>query len=200
MARNKFDVDEELETSFSFQHLKRLLSYMKPYRKEIVVTVSLMFLANIASLMGPYLIKIAMDDKIPNKDVKGLSILAIIFLFTLVVTGVCMKLRIRSMSRIGQNVLKQMRLDLFANLQRLPFSYYDNRPHGKILVRVVNYINSLSDLLSNGLINLITDSLSLFMAIGFMIAIDVKLTLISILLIPVLLAWVLILKERPIKY
>ncbi|WP_160678489.1 ABC transporter ATP-binding protein [Clostridium sp. C8-1-8] len=199
MARNKFDVDEELETSFSFQHLKRLLSYMRPYRKEIVVTVSLMFLANIASLMGPYLIKIAMDDKIPNKDMKGLSILAVIFLFTLVVTGVCMKLRIRSMSRIGQNVLKQMRLDLFTNLQRLPFSYYDNRPHGKILVRVVNYINSLSDLLSNGLINLITDSLSLFMAIGFMIAIDVKLTLISIVLIPVLLAWVLILKKAQRK-
>ncbi|QAA31497.1 ABC transporter ATP-binding protein [Clostridium manihotivorum] len=199
MARNKFDVDEELETSFSFQHLKRLLSYMRPYRKEIIVTVSLMFLANIASLMGPYLIKIAMDDKIPNKDIKGLSILAVIFLFTLVVTGVCMKLRIRSMSRIGQNVLKQMRLDLFTNLQRLPFSYYDNRPHGKILVRVVNYINSLSDLLSNGLINLITDSLSLFMAIGFMIAIDVKLTLISIVLIPVLLAWVLILKKAQRK-
>ncbi|GFZ31171.1 ABC transporter ATP-binding protein [Clostridium zeae] len=199
MARNKFDVDEELESSFSLEHLKRLLTYIKPYKKDITITVSLMFLANMASLLGPYLIKVAMDDKIPNKDIRGLAILAIIFLLTLMITGVCMKYRIRSMSMIGQNVLRKMRLDLFSNLQRLPFSYYDNRPHGKILVRVVNYINSLSDLLSNGLINLITDTLSLFMAIGFMLAIDVKLTLISIVGIPVLLLVVMVLKKAQRK-
>jgi ATP-binding cassette subfamily B protein len=199
MARNKFDVDEELDSSFSLVHLRRLLSYIKPYKKDITITVSLMFLANMASLLGPYLIKIAMDDKIPNKDIRGLTILAGIFLLTLLITGVCMKYRIRSMSMIGQNVLRKMRLDLFTNLQRLPFSYYDNRPHGKILVRVVNYINSLSDLLSNGLINLITDTLSLFMAIGFMLAIDVKLTLISIVGIPVLLLIVMVLKKAQRK-
>lgn len=199
MARNKFDVDEELETSFSLEHLKRLLSYIKPYKKDITITVSLMFLANMASLLGPYLVKVAMDDKIPNKDIRGLGILAVIFLLTLVITGICMKYRIRSMSMIGQNVLRKMRLDLFTNLQRLPFSYYDNRPHGKILVRVVNYINSLSDLLSNGLINLITDTLSLFMAIGFMLAIDVKLTLISIVGIPILLLVVMVLKKAQRK-
>src|SRR3954454_9062570 len=177
MARNKFDVDEELESPFSFVHLKRLLIYLKPYRKKIIFTVLIMLIASGANLIGPYLIKRAIDDSIPNKDVGNLLLLAGIYLGALVITGICMKYRIRMMSEIGQSVILNIRKDLFTHLQKLSFSFYDSRPHGKILVRVVNYVNSLSDLLSNGLINLITDLFSLFVILGFMLAIDVKLTL-----------------------
>ncbi|MBC8924000.1 ABC transporter ATP-binding protein, partial [Escherichia coli] len=74
---------------------------------------------------------------------------------------------------------------IFGHLQKLPFSYFDSRPHGKILIRVVNYINMLSDLLSNGLINLISDILSVIVTLGFMLMIDPVLTLYSLALIPV---------------
>jgi ATP-binding cassette, subfamily B, multidrug efflux pump len=195
MARNKFDIDEALVDNFNIIHFKRLMGYIKPYRKEMARTVLLMVLANCASLLGPYLIEIAIDDKMPSKDVRGLGILSIIFLISLVITGVCMKFRIRSMSKIGQSVLVAIREDLFINLQKLPFSYYDDKPHGKILVRVVNYINSLSDLLSNGLINLITDLMSLFIAIIFMLFINVKLTLISMIGIPILLVIIFVIKN-----
>lgn len=195
MARNKFDIDEALVDNFNMKHFKRLMSYIGMYKKEMSITVALMILANCASLLGPYLTKIALDEKIPHHDIKGLGVLSLIFLLSLVVTGLCMKFRIRSMSRIGQNVLVHIREDLFKNLQSLPFSFYDNRPHGKILVRVVNYINSLSDLLSNGLINLVTDLMSLFIAIIFMFMIDIKLTLISMLGIPVLLTIILLIKN-----
>ena len=133
-----------------------------------------MLVASGANLIGPYLIKQAIDDKIPGKDIPGLAILAGIYLGALIVTGICMKYRIRMMSEIGHSVIKNIRKDLFTHLQKLSFSFYDSRPHGKILVRVVNYVNSLSDLLSNGLINLITDLFSLLVIIGFMLAIDVK--------------------------
>lgn len=85
------------------------------------------------------------------------------------------------------------------HLQTLSFDYFDNRPHGKILIRVVNYVNSLSDLLSNGVINLITDVLSLMIAIGFMLAIDVRLTLISFLGIPLRILVILLLKNAKRK-
>lgn len=195
MARNKFDIDETLTDSFNINHLKRLIGYIKPYYKEMGLTVMLMVLANCASLLAPYLVEISLDYKIPNKDIKGLAAISAVFLLSLVITGLCMKFRIRSMSRIGQNVLVTIREDVFKNLQRLPFSYYDSRPHGKILVRVVNYVNSLSDLLSNGLINLITDSLSLFIAIGFMLYINVKLTLISMIGMPILFTIILLIKN-----
>ncbi|MEH7482638.1 ABC transporter ATP-binding protein [Neobacillus drentensis] len=199
MARNKFDVDEELESPFSFIHLKRMLVYLNPYRKKILFTVLIMLIASGSNLIGPYLIKKAIDDKIPAKDVGGLWALAGIYLFAVVITGICMKYRIRLMSQIGQSVILQIRKDLFTHLQKLSFSFYDNRPHGKILVRVVNYVNSLSDLLSNGLINLITDLFSLFVILGFMFAIDVKLTLLAMLGFPILAVVILLIKNAQRK-
>lgn len=177
MARNKFDVDEELETPFSLAHLRRVLVYIKPYQRKILLTVLLMLIASGANLIGPYLIKQAIDVKIPNNDVGGLFLLAGIFIIALLISGVCMKFRIRFMTETGQTIIQTIRKDLFTHLQKLSFSFYDSRPHGKILVRVVNYVNSLSDLLSNGIINLITDLFSLFVILGFMLSIDVKLTL-----------------------
>jgi len=174
MARNKFDVDEELESPFSFIHLKRLMGYLNPYKKKILITVFIMLIASGSGLIGPFLIKNAIDEKIPADDIGGLMVLAGIYLVAIIITGICMKYKIRMMSEIGQSVILQIRKDLFTRLQKLSFSFYDSRPHGKILVRVVNYVNSLSDLLSNGLINLITDLFSLFVIIGFMFAIDVK--------------------------
>ncbi|WP_129728859.1 ABC transporter ATP-binding protein [Ectobacillus funiculus] len=199
MARNKFDVDEELESPFSFIHLKRMFAYLKPYRKKIFVTVSLMLIASGANLIGPYLIKKAIDESIPKKDVAGLLALAGIYLIALIMTGICMKYRIRMMSQIGHSVVLHIRKDLFTHLQKLSFSFYDSRPHGKILVRVVNYVNSLSDLLSNGLINLITDLFSLFVIIGFMLALDVKLTLMAMLGLPILAGVILLIKNAQRK-
>ena len=186
MARNKYDEDEELGTPFSWAYTKRLLSYVVPYKKEMIVTLIVMLISSISTLLGPYLVKIAMDTNIPNKDVKGLIIVCIIFFITIVVSAWCMKYRIKTMTYVGQEVVKNIRTDIFNHLQKLPFSYYDSRPHGKILVRVVNYVNSLSDLLSNGLINLLTDLFSIFVIVGFMIFISPRLTLICMIGMPIL--------------
>jgi ATP-binding cassette, subfamily B, multidrug efflux pump len=186
MARNKFDIDEELESPFSFIHLKRLFTYLRPYKKTIIITILIMLISSAANLVGPYLIKQAIDVKIPGKDIGGLWILGGIYLLALVLSGFCLKYKIRMMQEIGQSVILNIRKDLFTHLQKLSFSFYDSRPHGKILVRVVNYVNSLSDLLSNGFINLITDLFSLFVILGFMFSIDVKLTLLSMVGFPIL--------------
>lgn len=186
MARNKYDVDEELGTPFSWKYCKRLLAYVKPYKKEMIITLMVMLIASVSSLLGPYLVKIAMDDSIPNGDIKGLIVVCLLLIVTIAISAVCMKYKIKTMTYVGQSVIKNIRSDLFGHLQKLPFSYYDSRPHGKILVRVVNYVNSLSDLLSNGLINLLTDLFSLLVIVGFMLFISPKLTLICMVGMPVL--------------
>lgn len=162
-------------------------------------TVLIMLAASGANLIGPYLIKQAIDEEIPGKNIPGLALLAVIYLFALTITGVCMKYRIRMMSKIGHSVIKNIRKDLFTHIQKLSFSFFDSRPHGKILVRVVNYVNSLSDLLSNGLINLITDLFSLLVIIGFMLAIDVKLTLFAMTGFPILAAIIFLIKNAQRK-
>ncbi|EAE2396281.1 ABC transporter ATP-binding protein [Listeria monocytogenes] len=199
MARNKFDIDEELETAFSAAHLKRILVYVKPYQKSIYITLFVILLANVATMIGPYLTKIVIDDTIPNKNMTQLFWIAIIFIVSVVVTGLCMRYRIRSITLIGQDILKDMRTAIFGHLQKLPFSYFDSRPHGKILIRVVNYINMLSDLLSNGLINLISDILSVIVTLGFMLMIDPVLTLYSLALIPFLFVIVMVIKTAQRK-
>ncbi|ECO1674236.1 ABC transporter ATP-binding protein [Listeria monocytogenes] len=199
MARNKFDIDEELETAFSAAHLKRILVYVKPYQKSIYITLFVILLANVATMIGPYLTKIVIDDTIPNKNMTQLFWIAIIFIVSVVVTGLCMRYCIRSITLIGQDILKDMRTAIFGHLQKLPFSYFDSRPHGKILIRVVNYINMLSDLLSNGLINLISDILSVIVTLGFMLMIDPVLTLYSLALIPVLFVIVMVIKTAQRK-
>lgn len=199
MARNTFDVDETLEKEFNWSHYKRLGAYIKPYKKAVFKTLFVIILANLASMLGPYFTKIAIDQVIPQKNLSLLLILGAIFLFSLVIIGWCMRYRIYAITEIGQDILKDMRFSIFEHLQKLPFSYFDSRPHGKILIRVVNYINTLSDLLSNGLINLISDLFNVIITLIFMLFIDVKLTLYSLLLLPVLFVMVLYIQGKQRK-
>jgi ATP-binding cassette subfamily B protein len=196
MARNKYDIDEDLSKEFDAKAVLRMLRYLRPYRRPVAVAVLLMIIASLVSLLGPYLTKVAIDDCIPNKDVRLLVFLAAILVAAQVINALCLKIRIKAMNDIGQGVIHSIRTDIFARLQKLPFTYFDSRPHGKILIRVVNYVNSLSDLLSNGLINLISDLFSLLFTIVFMLIIDARLTLICMVGLPILAAAVLSLKKR----
>ncbi|MDR1688915.1 MAG: ABC transporter ATP-binding protein/permease [Clostridiales bacterium] len=200
MARNKFDVDETLEkdSEFKFAHIKRIFSYTKPYRADMIKTVILMIVSTCLALVPPYLLKIAIDESIPAKKIGGVLILSAILLLTLLLNIVFIRFRIMKMSVVGQSIIRDLRLHLFNHLQELPFAYYDSRPHGKILVRVVNYINSLSDMLTNGFINIITDLFSLLAILAVMLFLNVKLTLVGMAGIPLLLlaTWFIKNKQR----
>lgn len=195
MARNKYDVDEELQEGFNLSHLKRLIRYMQPYKNKVILSVTLMIISSFVSLLGPYLIKIALDDIIPSGNLVNLVILSVIYALSLILVSAFMRKRIITMGKVGQDILVDMRKDLFVNLQTLPFSYYDSRPHGKILVRVVNYINSLSDLLSNGFVNLIADTVTLIITVIFMFVLDYRLALVSLLGLPLLMTVIMSIKK-----
>ncbi|ERL65166.1 ABC transporter ATP-binding protein [Schleiferilactobacillus shenzhenensis] len=194
--RNTYNEDEALEQEFNWGYYKRLGKYLKPYLGRLMIVLGSILVANVAVILGPYLTKVAIDSAIPNKDMRQLWLIAGIFLVTLVVAFFCMRYRIWAITEIGQDMLKDMRSDIFDHLQTLPFSYFDTRPHGKILIRVVNYINTLSDLLSNGLINLISDLISLIVTLIFMFVIDWKLTLFSMAFLPILFVWAWVVKNK----
>jgi ATP-binding cassette subfamily B protein len=149
-----------------------------------------MITALLLSLSGPYLFHVLLDIIIPNKKgVYMVLLIAFLYIATQLASAFLTKYRIKRMGIAGQSMIKDIRSDMFKKLQELPFTYYDDRPHGKILVRVVNYVNTLSDLLSGGIINLLVDLLSLVFIAGFMFNIEPRLALISLLPLPVLLAF-----------
>ncbi len=104
------------------------------------------------------------------------------------------RFRVNTLSKVGQGIIRDLRLDLFTHLQKLPFTFYDSRPHGKILVRVVNYINALSEMLSGGLITVLTDLFSLVVILIMMLALDARLTLVSMAGLPLLLGFTFFLR------
>lgn len=199
MARNRFDEDEALEEEFNWGHYKRVAGYIQPYKRSIGKVLAAIIVANVLGMLGPYFTKIAIDDVLPQKNTSLLLVLSGVFLVSLVIMGWLLRYRIHAITELGQDILKDMRFSIFEHLQRLPFSYFDNRPHGKILIRVVNYINTLSDLLSNGLINLISDVFNVIITLIFMFFIDVKLTLYSLALLPLLFVVVMVITTKQRK-
>ena len=196
MARNKYDVDEQLETPFDFNHLKRSFVYIKKYRGKMVLALILSILAAVLGLIGPLITQRALDVTIPAKDVGGLAVLALaLLLFNLAATALG-NIRSRIMTVVGQNIIFDIREDLFAHLQKLPFSYYDDRPHGKILIRVINYVDSVSNMLSNGIISFIMEILNMVFILIFMLIVDVRLTLVALSGLPVFMLVMFAIKKR----
>ena len=196
MARNKYDVDEVLEDKFDVNQLKRLLSYLIPYRKRFVSVGFMMLSASAFTMLIPQFFQKVMDVCIPNKDMKGIAFYSFLTLLAAFYSAFSLRYKIKYTNQIGQQIIHDMRYDIFEHLQELPFSYYDVRPHGKIQVLVVNYVNSISDLLSNGILNTITDLCNLVFIIVFMLILNVRLTLVCLCGLPVLAIVIVVIKKK----
>lgn len=196
MARNKFDVDEKLETPFSMEHLKRSGVYIKRYTGKMVLAFVLNTIGILVALVTPMLTQMIMDESVPNRDIKQLLFFGALIALAMLTQTIMTTLRSRIMTRVGQGIIFEIRRDLFAKLQILPFSYYDNRPHGKILVRVVQYVNNVSDMLSNGIINFILDLLNLIFIACFMFSMHAQLALIIFAGLPVLMVIIFSIKPQ----
>ena len=197
MARNKFDEDEQIEQKVNLKIIPRMMKWIKPYAGFMVLACVIMLLASAIGLISPYLIKMAIDTAIPAAQKLPetasfwekyglLTKISVVLLLSTLLVRFLLAAKLKLMTRVAQKIIVNIRKEVFTKLQALPFTYFDSRPHGKILIRVVNYVNSLSDLLSNGIIQLISDLFTLAVIICFMLAIDVRLTFVCMAVLPVL--------------
>lgn len=196
MARNKFDIDENLESPFNIKHFRRALVYIRKQQKPMIIAFVLSALSAGIALSAPLIIQHIVDVTIPAKDKQALLGWSALILATIVVSVILATIRSRMMTRVGQDIIFDIRMDLFKHLQQLPFQYYDDRPQGKILIRVVNYVNSVSDVLSNGIINLVLEVLNLVFIAIFMFAIDVRLSFVILAGLPVFAVVILMIKTK----
>jgi len=195
MAYNRYFEDEEME-NLDPNNIKRVLAYLKPYKFKVAFSLFLMAMAAFADLLGPYLTKVAIDNYITAGDFRGLTMISLLFMGLLAVNGFAVRFRVLIMSKVGHKVVRNIRQDLFQHIQKLSFSYFDSIPAGKIIVRVMNNVNSLQNLLENGLINIITDTFRFLAILVIMLNLDLRLTLISITVMPLLIFIIFLLKKK----
>ena len=201
MARNTYKVDESLETPFNIKNFGRCGKYVKRSAKNLIVGLILSLINTVLALLGPIFVKEVIDtvelqQKTGGNDVSYILVLGGLYLFCLLLSELFGYFRTIVVTTAGQQIVHEIRVDIFAHIQKLSFNYFDSRPRGKILVRVVHYVNNVADFLSNGLINFVVQFLSIFIILFFMLALDVKLTLIVLSGLPVFLIYTLIIKKR----
>ena len=195
MARNKFDVDEVLETPFDIRHLKRSLVYAAKYKKRIAAALILSALGSVIGLLSPMIVQNAIDNYMipveqssavaPGDRVKYIILSGAAVFLCILVSVIFAKIRSVMMTKVGQDIVYDIRKDLFEHMQRLSFEYYDSRPHGKILTRIINYINAISDLMTNGLVNFILEMINLLFITVFMFFVNWQLALVTMAGLPV---------------
>jgi ATP-binding cassette subfamily B multidrug efflux pump len=199
LARNRYDVDEDLKEKFNVHTLKMCAGYIGRYKWQMIAALCLSGIASVVGLAGPLLMQKALDEAIPQKDMNYLVTLCILLAGTILVNIGFNAARTVIVAKVGQNIIFDIRSDLFHHLQELPFSYYDDRPQGKILVRVVQYVNNVSDVMSNGLLNFIIEVLNIVFIVFYMFRISAPLALVTIAGLPVVAAFVMFIKPRQHK-
>lgn len=184
-GRFVYQDDEEMEKSFDWGQMTRLMKYMKPYSRQLLpVILTMMFLGSLTKLAIPFLISLAIDKAIAKHDVPFLTILVSVMMALYVIQWLANRYRIRLTNIIGQRVIHDLRYDLFKHIQRLSFGFFDKRPAGSVLVRITNDVNSLQDLFTNGVINIFMDVILLIGIITIMLTLHWKLALAIMVTVP----------------
>ncbi|MCR4595490.1 MAG: ABC transporter ATP-binding protein/permease [Lachnospiraceae bacterium] len=199
MARNTYKEDELLDEPFDIKHLLRAWVYIKQFSGRMILALVLSAIGGATALISPIIVQHALDEAIPDGNVRMLITLVIMLAVFYTLSIIFFTIRSSIMINVSQDIIYNIRNDIFMHLQKLPFQYYDDRPHGKILIRVVNYVNSVSDMLSNGLINVILEILNLIFIIIFMFIVDVRLSLVVMAGVPVLMVFMFWIKNKQRK-
>ncbi len=147
--RNTYFQDEVIQRKIDVKQLGRTLRYVLPHKKTFIYMTVLMIVTSVVSLIPPMLLKTIVDTVVPDKDIKLLVIVGVSLVFLSMVEILSTFVQTRVMGKTGNTIIASIRKDIFEQLQKLPFEYFDNRPDGKIVVRVTEYINGLSSFFSD---------------------------------------------------
>ena len=202
MARNKYNIDEELDAPFNWRQFKRSLVYVKKYRKQIILMFVLAILSSLLALLTPRIQAYIIDKLIPQGSKVIGTIIVLGVGYFLINVGTIFINRRKSIisANTSQSMTTDMRTDVYIHLQKLGFDYYDSRPHGKILTRVINYVNNVSDFLTNGLVNAILALINLVIIFIFMLTLSPKMTLVVLAGLPVFAVYVALTKPMQRRF
>lgn len=187
MAYNSYKDDEKLTIEASkTQTLLRLFSYLLAYKWQIFVVLLIMAFCVFVSLLNPLIMESAIDEYISAGDFKGLFYLIGFAVLLNVLMILSVKLRMWIMAKLCNSILLTIRQQLYTHIQTLDFNFFDSRPTGKILARIIGDINSLKNVLSNSVTTLIPDFITICAVVGIMFAKDSTLAAASLISLPLM--------------
>ncbi|MBO4908984.1 MAG: ABC transporter ATP-binding protein [Lachnospiraceae bacterium] len=195
MAANSIREDEDISTVKKSVTIKRLLSYLFRYKKTIVIVMFIMAYCVAVSLINPLIIESAIDDYITPGNIKGVFVLVGIALAMNAVKVVIVKIRMYVMSKMTNSIIQTIREEVFTHLQTLGFKFFDSRPTGKILSRVMGDVNSLKQVLQNFVITLLPDFITVVAVMVIMLIKNFRLALAGMVGLPILIAGLLVIEN-----
>ena len=186
MANDYKSEDEVLGKAYDSKLMKRLLQYIKPYRKYVISAIILNVIVSGLQPLRPYLTKVAIDKYIAHSDYKGLFVIVLILFGTLLLQAVIQYFLTYYTQYIGQKTIYDLRMQIFSHTQKLALKFFDKTPIGRIVTRVTNDVQSLNDLFSSGIVMVFSDVFIIFWILVFMFAMDIKLSLVTLSVMPIL--------------
>ena len=186
MAINSTREDEELEESLKLDVLKRLFKYLLSYRKNIIIVTMLILITVGIGVAYPLIIQHIIDDEIVNKNVKGLLMLALLAVILGIINMLCNMLWRKIMANVSNDVVLNIRRSLYVHIQELGVDFFDSRPAGKILARVTGDVNSLRDVLSSTITQLIPEAITVIAVFIVMVSVSPMLTLSAVVAVPII--------------
>lgn len=199
MPINNFKEDEQTKQVLKIVTVKRLFSYMLKYKKEVAIVLGLMAVIIGISTVNPILMMVAIDTFVEGGNMNGLFMLAGLAVAINIVSAVCIRYRIRIMGHVSNKVLMEIRQELYEHIQKLSFNFFDNRPVGKILARVIGDVNSLKNILTAAVINLIPDFATVVVVLIIMMVLNPRLALAAMFMLPLLIVGMIFVEVKAHK-
>lgn len=184
----QFHEEESIGKTYDWQVARRLLKYLKPYKHLIVPALALTFVLNFLRILQPKFTQWAIDDHIVPREVAGLKWLAFAYVGVLIGGFLLSYFQAVLLEGVGQRVMYDLRAQLFEKLQRQEVAYFDRNPVGRIMTRLTSDVDALNELFTSGVIDLLGDVVMIFAIISIMLYMDWRLTLITLVTVPLLFA------------
>jgi ATP-binding cassette subfamily B protein len=187
-AVKQFHEEEAIGKTYDFRVARRLLKYLAPYLRFLVPALFLTFILNLLGILQPKFTQYAIDWYILPRQFAGFELLIVLYAAVHLLRLLFAYFQALLLNSVGQYVMFDMRRELYDKLQRQEVSYYDRNPVGRIMTRLTSDVDALNELFTAGITDLLGDLVMIFAIVGMMLWMDVKLTLVTLLTVPLLFA------------
>ena len=178
--------EDVLGKAYDARLMRRLIGYLSPYRKQVVLAIAAIVGHSVLQLVPPYLTKTVIDSYIPARDLSGLGVIAVVFLATLIISFVLEYAQTWTMQVTGQRIMYDLRMEVFSHLQRLDLRFYDRNPVGRLMTRVTTDVDVLNELFTSGVVSIFGDVFTLIGIMGMLVAMDWRLALVAFSVLPLI--------------
>ena len=178
--------EEHLDKGYDPKVARGLAQFFKPYYGQMLLSLLLMIVVTIASVSGPYFVKLAIDDGIAKNDIVALRNIALIYFGVSVIQVITNIVRIRLMSRVGQHILYDVRMAMFHHLQKLSLSFYNRYSVGRVITRVINDVGTLREFITWAVLAIVRNLLAIIGILIAMLSLNVRLSLLTFTVLPIM--------------